>query len=706
MRFLTIFKWAALLIVALLVAVLAIVFFIDIDNYRGEIEAEFKKATGRELSINGEIDLAISLSPVVVVEDISIANSDWGSRPQMMTLQRVEAQVKLLPLLSSEFEVTELRLIRPDILLETNAEGVANWEFGPLADLAALTDGSVVGEGAQPGEPVSNDRQIARIPFFQRIEIRQGRLAYRNLQTGKETRLELAEVVARGQAPGEPINISAEGKWNQEPFKMAGSIESLESLRAGPRVRLDIEVDAFGVRAKVAGGAAESLKPERLNLKVQADGENLAALSGVAGFGLPEMGPIRLNATIQGSTEEFLADNVNIMIGSSEFLGKFAVSRKGPRPRITGTLASTKFDLTEFQRKLTVDGRQELASGSTTGDSSAGEASHRVFADDPLNLDGLQSADVDLSIRVHELVTSSLRLHRLETGLKLHDGLLKVMPFTATLAGSNVEGGFLFDANGAPPLLAVAIRAPGIDLGALLREADVTDLYEGKAEFRASLQGEGESVAAIMAGLAGEVRLLGGPGRLKTRALDAIAGGAWAALATLFSGKEEWTVINCGASYVEVKDGLATSSITLMDTAFSTLAARGGINLATEALDLTIEPSPKSLTLSVAVPVHVKGTLSEPFVQLDTGQTVKRIGGLLGLFVFPPAAIVGLGELGSEKNECVKIASSGQSYDREAAQDASSAPRPRPDRNAKQAIEGLVEGIAGGLQNILENEGN
>ena len=84
MRIARVLKWAALAVAVLVAAAAAVLYSIDVNSYRDEIAAEFRKATGRDLAIGGDIDLSISLSPAVVVERIAIANAGWGSRPHMV----------------------------------------------------------------------------------------------------------------------------------------------------------------------------------------------------------------------------------------------------------------------------------------------------------------------------------------------------------------------------------------------------------------------------------------------------------------------------------------------------------------------------------------------------------------------------------------------------------------------------------------------
>ena len=693
MRVSTILKWVGVLIVALVVAAVAIVYSIDVNSYRGEITAEFKKATGRDLTLGGEIDLSISLSPAVVVEDVAISNAEWGSRPEMVRLKRAEAQVELLPLITGNIRVVKLVLIEPDILLETNKEGVPNWEFKPPTQSATGESKSTADADQQTAEAGA-----PQIPTFDRIEVRDGRLVYKDGQSGEEMSLDLAKVDAKAQLFTAPFTIDVEGAWNKAPFSAGGSIESLASLGAGNPVKLDLQAEAFGFSAKVAGVIAEPKKPAGLDLQVVVGGANLSSLAPIAGPDVPKIGPINVNAKIKGSIDNLQANNLILALGTSDLSGQIAFSQSGPRPKISGSLVSKKIDLTEL-----IPAPAENASGSES--SSAGKpagASDRVFPNDPLPLNGLKAVDVKIDLTIEELITPSVPVRAVRIGVGLANGALSVKPLSATVATSKIDGELGLDASGATPSLVITLNAPTLDLGALLTEADVTDMFQGKAKLSADLRGRGNSVAALMAKLNGSVKMLADDGRLKTQALDAIVGGATAVLGTLFSGKKEWTVVNCVATVIDIKDGLATSRVMLIDTEHSTVTGKGTVNLASEALDLTVEPKAKSVTLNIAVPVHIKGTLASPSFRPDAGATLRKLGGLLGATLFRPAALIGLGELGGEDNKCVKIATSKPSGG--AASGSSTALPTSPEKaveKVKEGAGGLVKGITGGLKGIF-----
>ncbi len=624
MRLASLLKWTGLALVVIVAAAVALLLSVDVGSYRGEIEAEFRKATGRGLAISGDMDLSISLSPAIVVEQVSIENAGWGSRPVMAAIERAEAEVELLPLLAGNIRVTRLILVGPDILLERNADGRSNWRTGPSSggrSDAPAGSGEADSEGKADG-PLP-------VPLFNHVEIRRGRLTYRDARTGEDMRLDLERVSAKADSFSAPLEIEAAGAWNGSPFSISGAADSLAGVAAGGPVGLDFEA-AFG---------------------------------------------------------------------ASDLSGRIELALAGLRPRLAGTLASNAIDLAGLRQESAGSGRPAAPGGEAEPEKPPPD---RVFPDDPLPLDGLGAVDLDLTLSIGKLAGYAVPVGEVDARIRLDSGALAVRPFRARVAGSPVEGELHLDARRATPGLRLAARADGFDLGRLLAEAGVTDLFEGKARARIDLSGTGRSVAALMAGLDGDIRLVGGSGRLKTQAFDAAAGGASALLGTLFSGRQQWTVVNCAIASVGIEKGRATSRAALIDTEYSTVAAGGMADLASETLDLIVEPRAKSATLNVAVPVHIRGSFAEPKIRPDTGAVLKKLGGLAALALFPPAALIGLGELGGDNNECLKTAAASPKTGA-AAQPRSPSPE-KAVRELKDNLKGAVKDIGRSLKGLFRRE--
>ena len=143
----------------------------DPNSLKPRIEEAVKRATGRDLALNGPIGLKLSLTPTVEVRDAAFSNPPGFSRPQMATLQSVELRLALLPLLSRQIQIASLALIRPDILLETNAAGQPNWKLTPQ-----------VSPNEPPGAqaPASGPAQSKTTVSIESVSIQNGNLAYRD----------------------------------------------------------------------------------------------------------------------------------------------------------------------------------------------------------------------------------------------------------------------------------------------------------------------------------------------------------------------------------------------------------------------------------------------------------------------------------------------------------------------------------------------
>ena len=94
-----------------------------------------------------------------------------------------------------------------------------------------------------------------------------------------------------------------------------------------------------------------------------------------------------------------------------------------------------------------------------------------------------------------------------------------------------------------------------------------------------------------------------------------------------------------------------------MDTRHATIVGDGHIDLARERLELKLTPRPKTTTLNLSVPVHVGGTFTEPTFAPGILGTARRIGGVVGAVLFPPAALAVFADLGTgEDHPCLQHA--------------------------------------------------
>ena len=99
---------------------------LDPNALKPRIEQAVLDATGRAISLNGPVRIGWSLQPTFEVNDVTLANVPGGTRPDIVRIERIEAQLSISALFRREIEVIRLTLTGPDILFEQVA-GKPNW---------------------------------------------------------------------------------------------------------------------------------------------------------------------------------------------------------------------------------------------------------------------------------------------------------------------------------------------------------------------------------------------------------------------------------------------------------------------------------------------------------------------------------------------------------------------------------------------------
>jgi uncharacterized protein involved in outer membrane biogenesis len=115
----------------LIVLLLAAPFLIDLNARKPEIIAAVKKATGRDLVLDGPISFSILPVPTATIDGVKFFNMPGSKNANMVEVKSVTVKPSLGALLTGNLEVSEVTLVEPKIVLEINAEGKPNWEFTP-----------------------------------------------------------------------------------------------------------------------------------------------------------------------------------------------------------------------------------------------------------------------------------------------------------------------------------------------------------------------------------------------------------------------------------------------------------------------------------------------------------------------------------------------------------------------------------------------
>lgn len=265
----------------------------DFTAYRNDIAAAVEDATGRKVVFGGRIEQSfLAASPSIVLTDLAVANADWGSRPQMLTAKRAEIEIALLPLIGGTIKVMRFRLAGADLLLETNAEGAANWLFAGQAGTASGTPSATSDNDESSAAPV--------VPLLKRVRIDDSTMTFRDGRSGLVSRLRIDTIAARALTFESAISFTARGAYNGLAVEADGSLGQLDALFQ--RVR-KYPVDAalrFGRSRLQTSGAADLSGPlPEIAGSVDADLLDLDEIAAATGKGGRMLAPEKAAKTGQ-----------------------------------------------------------------------------------------------------------------------------------------------------------------------------------------------------------------------------------------------------------------------------------------------------------------------------------------------------------------------------------------------------------------------
>ncbi len=704
------------LVVAVVVAGVAIVMTIDPNEYRGKITAAVKEATGRDLVIKGDLKVGISLIPTLVATDVSFANAPWGSRPEMVSLKRLETALEVLPLLKGEIRVGKLVLIEPDILLEVASDGRANWDFnatGSVPKSAAKSDAKPASGG---GAPV--------VPSIGSLDIEKAKFRYHDAKTKQDLALALDKMTLGGVGSGNKLKLDIAGNYNGAAFTVKGTTDPIERAVEDDDYGLDLEANAFAADAKVKGTLIKPMSAPGLGLDFSLAGKDLtqtlAALktivptldtssvpnlggyqvsgkaSGAAAaptlanlsFNVGTTDAFKLTGTGKGSGNTYTIDKFNLDIKGSDLAGNVTAAIGGKVPDIKANLTSHKLDVADIESLLPQDKSTSDGASAPAAKGAQPRGDGRVFPPDPLPLQGLKAVNATVAFKGDRIVVNGTPIDLVSANLVLAGGKLTLDPFSATVAEGKVGGKTTLDATNPAAVLHTALTVDKLNIGKMLKDRDITDMLTGHVSTKADVQGTGNSVRALMAGLNGSTEVTMQDGTVNSKYVNLIAADLTKAL--IPSGKSD-TKINCLVSRFEIKQGMATSKGLLFDTDQITVSGGGTVDLRDEKLNLAINPEPKQNSLiSLATPLEITGTLANPIVRPATAALIKNIAGLAIGGLTPVGLVASFAKMGSsDQNPCV------------AALDAKEAQQPQQKSGPMDTVTKPLENLGNSIKGLF-----
>ncbi len=291
-------KILAALVLLIGTAAVAVVALLPSEKIAALVGDQVRAATGRELTLSG--GLRPSIWPVLGVETgaFALGNATWGEAPALLSAEGARIGVELMPLLSGEIRVKEIRLVKPVVALEVSETGAQNWAFG-----------SGGGEGQGDGGALPRAFSLAE------AALEDGTVSYSDRRSGLRERLENVDLRAALPALDGELTATLAAVRNGAPLSLDLALRSPAALLAGETVTVDLDLATDEAKLAYegtvtppgAGGlprlegafSAEAADPAALAALAGADPAPLAGIADLVARGRVSLGEVlALDATL------------------------------------------------------------------------------------------------------------------------------------------------------------------------------------------------------------------------------------------------------------------------------------------------------------------------------------------------------------------------------------------------------------------------
>jgi AsmA protein len=658
------FAFIATVVLFIVLAVFVLPIVIDPDDFKPEIQTAVQKATGRPLTIEG--NLKVSVFPWIGLETgrMTLGNLSGFDGDYLVEIEQSHIKVKLLPLLSEHIEVSRLVLKGLKLNLVKNKEGAGNWE-----NLIQTQ------QGPEKPKEESADQESNDVAQFNPatlalggISIENAVLKWNDLQTGQNMELQDLNFVTSQLLFNQPIDIdfsvvmNAKDPLITETLKMSADLVVSESLQQIQLNHLNLFTKTQGnqlpggqILADLSAGIVLDLDKQslaindlllnsgNLRLEGQIQGQqivdkphftarvslpefNLAQFLQTTGIELPQMqakdalNRFSASLDIQAGTEALNLNNVLIHWDETTLKGQVKVNDLAA-PQTGFGLTIDRIDLDRYLPPAE-DQPKKTVTVATPG-AVATEAA-TLFP-----VESLRSLNLKGQLDIGHLIVSRLKLDDVQFKLNAKNGLLETHQTIGKMYQGSYKGGLNLNVKQAKPKLSLDETLSGVRLEPLLADLSGSDRMSGIADLNVVLNTQGNTMPELKSGLNGQALFKFKDGTIRGFNLQNMIDNGKALIEGKplpSENKKDQTVFSEISGTANIINGLVKNDDLYAEASKLRVNGKGTANLVSEQLDYNVKARLLKQEATATDPEKIKGyplifniggTFQKPEYQLD-----------------------------------------------------------------------------------------
>lgn len=649
----------AALAALLIIAVVAFLLLFDPNDFREDIAQRVSTATGREFSIEGELD--VSLFPWLAIEvgRTQLGNAEGFSEQPFARFEKARLSVRLLPmLLRRELIVGSAELDALQLSLEVRKDGRSNWQ--DLADR-----GEAAADAPEQTSQAGSSLDIAS------IQLTNATLIYSNAQLGEEYRLSNVSLTSGAVVRGKPVEIQGGFGFEAQPADVNGVVK-IETDVAFVSDSATIQFANFGI-----SGTANNLAEVPTTFELTAPAIELKTEERNADFGSIELSVLDINVSadiepfsyadsptpvatikVDAFSPRSLMQTLNIELPATadpSTFGKLIVDAKAVVSEESVRLDNLElvFDETTFKGTLQVPRESsgayqlDLSADSIdlnrymppTEEGASGDSEDVAATQIPADLIRPLNARGKLSVR--EATMGQILFENVELGVNAANGQMRVHPISADIFDGKYNGDVRINVSGDVPTISLNENIQSVSLQPLAKAMFERDNITGAINGTFTLNGRGEDMDQIRGTLNGDMSFV-------------LSDGVW-------EGKDVWYELRRARAllkqeqapepelpprtrFSEVKatgkvtDGILHNDDFFAELPFMQMTGQGTVNFQTATIDYNLkgrvlekpefveaatQDEVNELTRAV-IPFRITGPLAAPDIKVDVSALLRE----------------------------------------------------------------------------------
>ncbi len=542
----------------------------------------------RQLTI-GSLRLTPGATLRVALRDAKLANIAGGSRPDMLTLPRLDAGVALWPLLLGRLELTDAAAEGASLLLERDEERRGNWQGN------RQTHGG--GASGREGGWFAGLLRVAGSEILVRTS------------SGKLLRVGLEEVELTAHSPSDPVRLHARGSYNDLPLRLQGQLGSYHALAQAERpFPMRLQAQSRRTQASLDATASDPLNFDHWQGRLEFRTPELATF--LRDLGMEGAPDIALELAGEASRE----GDVWVLRDSTGTLAGQAFT--APLLRLTEGLPGVADDLDVQLDATRLDLNQLL--GRDAGPAPDGDADTRLVVN--------RNPDPTISARLtaRELLYGQWRAADAALRLQIMPGRIEVPQLSGVIAGARLQAAGDAQAVEGGTTIEASLDMRDGRLEALRQLLGLRPLpLEGGVMAQAHLRASGGTVRDAMRRASGTAVLSIRNGSIERAVIEAMS----TDLRAIFRTAPGRTPLRCALAVVVLREGRGRVAPLRLRSESGTVAGSASFDLSRRQFDLAVR-SQRDTTdfLALDLPIRVHGSFANPSIGLGSRDSAPGDG--------------------------------------------------------------------------------